>query len=63
MDWINVAFSRDQWKVYCKHDTENCYLKMDTAVGSLTHLHGQPLLLLMLLTLINTDSESYLAYC
>ena len=53
MDWINLAYSRDRWKVYCKHDTQYFYLKMDTTVGRLTHLHGYLFLLLMLLTLIN----------
>jgi hypothetical protein len=60
-DWISIAYSRGQWKVYCIHDTENFYLKMDTAEGNLTHLHGHLLLLLIFLTLISTNSESYLA--
>jgi len=50
MDWINLAYSRDNWKVYCKHGNGNFYLTMDTAVGSLTHLYGHLLPLLMLLT-------------
>jgi hypothetical protein len=66
MGWINLAYGSNQCKVYCRQYIVNCYLKMDTAVGSSTHLCEYLLLLLllllllMLLTLIHTNSESYL---
>ena len=47
MDWISLAYSSGQWKVYCKHNIEIFYLKMDTAVGNLTQLNGHLLLLLI----------------
>jgi hypothetical protein len=45
MDWTNLAYSRDQWKVRCKHKAENFKAKVDAAVVSSTRLYSRSLLL------------------